>query len=188
MDETRMHVIEVDPPRIDVRRRLYFLALAVVAALLHNVVHEAIHYLAALSFGEGVQQFRLLTNGWGTSQVVYGTPVIERSGWHWLIIAWAPAAVTTAIGYVVFVNRKRFVSQLKPLNAQLWFVGVYFLLIDPLYFAVLSIPFGGDVGAVAAVGWSPWPARAVALLILLVNLRLFVKWRREAQAQPEQYV
>jgi len=30
-----------------IRKRLYFLVLATVALLLHNAVHESIHYLAA---------------------------------------------------------------------------------------------------------------------------------------------
>jgi hypothetical protein len=156
--------------------------------LLNNVIHESVPYLAALSLGEGVQEFRLLTNGWGTSQVIFSTPVAERSGWHWLVIAWAPAVVTTMIGYACYLSRKRLLSNLKLLNAQLWFVGVYFLLVDPFYFALLSILFGGDVEAVAAVGWSPWPVRLVALIILVLNARLFLNWLRESRAQPKRYV
>ena len=40
-------------------------------------------------------------------------------------------------------------------NARLWFSTAYFLLIDPICFAVLA-PFfgGGNVGAAATVGWS----------------------------------
>jgi hypothetical protein len=32
-------------------------------------------------------EFRLLTNGWGTSQVIFATPIEARSGLHWLVIA-----------------------------------------------------------------------------------------------------
>lgn len=183
-----MQANEAVPLQVGARRRLHFLPLAVIAALAHNFTHEAVHYLAALSFGEGVHEFRLLTNGWGTSQVVYATPILERSGWHWLVIAWAPAVLTTAIGYVFYLNRRRFIGRWKSLNAQFWFLGVYFLLLDPLYIGLLAMAFGGDVGAVAAVGWSPWPVHAVAIIVLLVNVRLFLNWRREAQAQPELYL
>lgn len=40
------------------RERLFFLPTAGMAALLHNVVHETTHYLAARLFGERVLEFR----------------------------------------------------------------------------------------------------------------------------------
>jgi hypothetical protein len=42
-----------------------------------------------------VLEFRFLTNGMLTSQVVYATPVDERVGAHWLAIAWMPAVLVT---------------------------------------------------------------------------------------------
>lgn len=170
-----------------IRKRLYFLVLATVALLLHNAVHESIHYLAALLLGEGVKEFRFLTNAWLTSQVIYAAPVAERSGAHWLVIAWAPAVITTLIGYVIYLNRERWLTRWPPLNTGLWYAGLFFLCLDPFYFAVLSIFFGGDVNAVAAVGWSPWPVRLVALMLLVFNARLMLNWRREAQAAPKRY-
>jgi hypothetical protein len=46
---------------------------------------------------------------------------------------------------------------------------------------------GGDVNAVAAVGWSPWPVRLMAFVVLAFNVRLMLNWRREAQAAPGRY-
>jgi hypothetical protein len=55
-----------------------------------------------------------------------------------------------------------------------------------LYFGILSLVVGGtDVDAVAAVGWSPWPVRLVALAILAGNARLMVRWWKEARARSE---
>ncbi|MGD1993677.1 MAG: hypothetical protein PVI59_10825 [Anaerolineae bacterium] len=79
----------------DFRKRLYFLGPAVLAALLQHTIHESIHYVAALLLGEPVLEFRFLTNGMLTSQVVYATPVDERVGAHWLAIAWMPAVLVT---------------------------------------------------------------------------------------------
>jgi len=70
------------------------------------------------------------------------------------------------------------------LNTVLWYAGGFFLCLDPFYFAVLSIFFGGDVNAVAVVGW---PVRLVAFVVLIFNARLTLNWRREAQVAPEQY-
>jgi hypothetical protein len=170
------------------RRRLYFLLPAALAVLAHNVVHESLHLAAARLLGEGVLEFRLLTNGWGTSQVIFATPVDERTGWTWLVIAWLPAVVTTLIGCALYLSRHRLVTRVKVVNALLWFLGVFFLLVDPLYFAVLSMLVGGDIEAVAAVGWSAWPVRAVAAGVLLVTTRLFLTWRAESRAAPWRYV
>lgn len=169
------------------RRRAYFLLPAAVAALVHNAFHELVHLAAARSLGERVLEFRLLTNGWGTSQVVFATPVDERSGAAWLVIAWAPAVLTTLVGYALYLARDRLLGPVKLLNVQLWFLGVIFLLLDPLYLGVLSLVVDGDIGAVAAVGWSPWPVRLIAILVLLANLRLFLNWRRESTAQSHRY-
>lgn len=92
------------------RKRLYFLIPAALAALLQHTIHESTHYLAARLVGETVIAFRFLTNGWLTSRVLYATPIAERSGVHWLIIAWAPAVVTTSIGYGLYLSRRRWLT------------------------------------------------------------------------------
>ena len=173
---------------MDLRKRLYFILPFIVAAALHNVLHESVHYLAARMLGEAVLEFRLFTNGWGTSQVIWATPVAQRTGVHWLPIAWSPAVATVLVGYLLYANRVRWLSRWPLLNATLWYAGLFFLCLDPFYFAILSLFLGSDVDAVAAVGWSPWPVRAVALAILVVNARLMWQWRRESQTQPERYL
>jgi hypothetical protein len=173
----------------DVRKRLYFLVPAVVAALLQHTLHETIHYLAARLLNVGVLEFRFLTNGLLTSQVVYATPVAERSGAQWLVIGWAPAVVTTLVGYLLYLTRRRWLTGVPLLNAGLWFATAYFLIVDPLYFALLS-PFfgGGDVAAAAAVGWPRWPVHVLAGMALILNLWLVRNLRREGKAQPERYL
>ncbi|MBC7264605.1 MAG: hypothetical protein H5T64_09680 [Chloroflexi bacterium] len=173
---------------MNLQKRLYFLLPAVTAALLHNIIHESVHYLAARLLGEGVKEFRFLTNGWGSSQVIYATPAAERIGAHWLVIAWGPAVVTTLIGYLLYLKREEWLTRWPLINATLWYAGLFFLCLDPFYFALLSLFFGGDVNAVDAVGWSPWPVRLVALGIFIFNARLMVRWQREARARPERYV
>ena len=170
----------------DLKRRLYLFIPAIVAVLLHNAIHESVHYLAARLWGEDVLEFRFLTNGWGTSQVIYATPVAERVGPQWLAIAWSPAVVTVLIGYAIYLNWRRWWSHRRWANLLLWYGGLVFLCLDPLYCGILSLVVGGtDVDAVAAVGWSPWPVRLVALAILAGNARLMVRWWKEARARSE---
>ena len=63
-------------------------------------------------------------------------------------------------------------------------------VVDPFYFAVLSVFVGGwgDVGAVKVVGWSPWSVRLVALIVLIFNSVLLLRWRREASERPGMYL
>jgi len=173
----------------DIRKRLYFLLPALLTALLQHTVHESAHFLLARLFGMEVIEFRFLTNGMFTSRVIYATPVAERTGAHWLAIAWGPAVLTTFIGYVLYLTRRRWLTDVPLLNAGLWFATVYFLVVDTLYFAVLA-PFfgGGDVGAAAAVGWPRWPVHLVAGLVLLFNLWLVYRLRQESKTQPERYL
>lgn len=172
-----------------VRKRLFFLVPAILAALVQHTIHETSHFVAARFANVEVLEFRFLTNGWLTSQVIYATPVAERSGLHWLVIAWAPAVITSLIGYALYLTRRRWLTGIPLLNAGLWFATAYFLLIDPLYFAVLA-PFfgGGDVAAAAAVGWPRWPVHLLAGLVLVVNGYLVYRLRQESKAQPEKYL
>ena len=105
----------------DVRKRIYFLVPAILAALLQHTIHEGTHYVAARLLDVQVLEFRFLTNGALTSQVIYATPVAERTGAHWLVIAWAPAIVTTLIGYTLYLARDRWLTGVPLLNAGLWY-------------------------------------------------------------------
>jgi hypothetical protein len=163
-------------------RRLRYLVLAAPIVVGHNLIHEATHYLAALAFGEGVLEFRFLSNGLGTSQVVFASPVAARTGWHWLVIAWAPSVVTTLIGYALYAGRTRpHRNRLVALCAL--YAGFFFLLLDPFYLSVLSLLVGGDIGAASAAGWPLWPVRAAALLVLILNVCLVRRWLEEHGAQ-----
>jgi len=102
---------------LNIRQRLYFFVPALVAALVQHTLHETIHFVAARLLGEPVAAFRLLTNGWFTSQVVYATPVTERVGAHWLVIAWTPALITTLIGYGLYLLRSYWLTHMPLLNA-----------------------------------------------------------------------
>jgi len=168
-------------------KRLLFLAMAGLAAVLQNLVHELAHLAAALFFGVPVLEFRFLTNGWGTSQVIFETPLAERTGWQWLVIALLPSALTVLLGYLIYLNRNRWLTRIPLVNLLLWYVGVFFLFVDPLYIGGLSFSLGGDVNVLTAFHLSPWIARLPALFLLLVNCRLILRWRAEARTVNAQY-
>ncbi|MEW5762336.1 MAG: hypothetical protein AB1776_03935 [Bacillota bacterium] len=161
-------------------RRWWLILIWVAVVLAQNLVHEAVHCGTAILTGEPIAEFRLFTNGFGTSQVVYVTPVADRVGAHWLLIAWLPAVVTVLLGYLVYFGRHRLVRPGRPvLSVTAWYAGLVLLLLDPFYFAVISVFTGGDPSAAQAVGWSPWPVRVVALAVFAANLVLVLRWARE---------
>lgn len=162
------------------RRYLLYLGVAVPAALCHNLVHEAVHYVAATACGEGVTGFRFLTNGWGTSQVVFSVPVEQRVGAHWLLVAWAPSIVTTLVGYGLYALREAIGRHPISRRASLY-VGFFFLLLDPFYMSLLSVIVGGDIEAAAAVGLPMWPVQAAAASVLVFNWILFARWQMDVQ-------
>ncbi|MFP3897019.1 MAG: hypothetical protein ACLFV5_09345 [Anaerolineales bacterium] len=99
---------------IDIGKRLRFLVPALLAYLVHHTLHETIHYVMAVLFKEPVEAFHFLTHGRLTSRMVYATPVSERDAPYWLIIAWAPAVVTTLVGWVLYATRMRWLSRWSP--------------------------------------------------------------------------
>jgi len=165
-------------------RYVKYLAVAVPVVLCHNLIHEAMHYIAAVVCGEPVEALRFLTNGWGTSQVVFGTPVDQRAGAHWLVIAWVPSVVTTSVGYGLYALRG--LGMAKPTLRRAWLdAGFVFLLLDPFYMSVLSVAVGGDTEASAAVGMAQWPVVTVAAGVMIANSLLYVRWQRELDGSHE---
>lgn len=154
---SKQNILEKEMLKTILNRLYVYIPLALVAVF-QNTIHESLHYVSARMFGENVLEFRLLTNGWLTSQVIYATPMEERTGVYWLVIAWLPAIVTTLIGFVVYFNRTRWLTRWAPVNLIIWYVGALFMTIDPIYFGVVSWFMNrSDVNAAEIVGWSPIP-------------------------------
>lgn len=169
-------------------KRLYLYAVLIFAALLQNVVHEGVHFVSARLFGEQVLEFRLFTNGWGSSQVVYATPVAQRTGAHWLLIAWLPAVVTVLIGFLIYAFRNKLLTKSPVVNLVVWYLGVMFMVIDPLYFGVLSwFMQGSDVNAAEIMGWPVWPFRILGLAVLAIGIVITLRWRTESREHVEDY-
>lgn len=168
--------------------RLYVYIPLALVAVLQNTVHESIHYVTARMFGEKILEFHLLTNGWLTSQVIYAAPMEQRTEAYWLWIAWLPAIITTLIGFVVYANRSRLITRWPPLNLGIWYVGVLFMTIDPVYFGILSwFMERSDVNAAEILGWSAVPFQITALLVSIFAIKLVLNWRQEARTDSRRY-
>lgn len=171
-----------------IRNRIYVYIPLILVALFHNVMHESFHFLFASLFGEKVLEFCILTNGWGSSQVIFATPIESRIGLYWLVIAWAPAMLTTLAGYLVYWKRDLLITAKPLVNLFTWYFGALFMTIDPLYIGVFSwfIP-GTDVEVAALLSLPAWPFRMAALVVFIFNLTLVYRWRSEARANLDLY-
>jgi hypothetical protein len=151
------------------RNFLHFLLVVLLLA----VVHEGAHALTARLYGE---YEALHARPFGL-EVTYVTPVAERQGLQWAIIAGSGNALTILIGYALFVGRRRIASipNLHVRGFGYWST-VLFLLVDPLNLAIGPFLYGGDAGGIAAgLEVSRIVVQAILLVILLLNRELVVQ-------------
>lgn len=170
------------------KRSLYIYATLAIVAIFQNLVHEGAHFLLARLMGVEVLEFRFMTNGFLTSQVIYADPVATRTGAHWLLIGLGPSVITVLIGYTVYLLRKRLLTAFPPANLAVWYLGALFMTIDPLYIGLASwLMQGSDVNAMSAVGLPAWPMRIVAMALAALGTWLVLRWRTEARENVERY-
>lgn len=153
-----------------VRVTLAFLAAAVV----WGVIHEGIHILVAMFYGE----FARVAVVDFLPQVVYETPVDARgSELKWTLIAGLPSISTVFLGYGMLAARNRIQSAFSGLTvAVLYWTTVVLLLLDPANLAFGPFVFGGDaIGIAWGLDVPVIVVQGVAGLVLLVNREFIVR-------------
>lgn len=173
---------------MNIKRSLYIYITLAIVAIFQNLVHEGAHYFLARLMGVAVQEFRFMTNGFLTSQVIYADPVATRTGAHWLLIGLGPTVITVLIGYTVYLLRKHLLTSSPPANLAIWYLGALFMTIDPVYIGFLSwFMQGSDVNAMSVVGLPVWPVRIVGMALAALGTWLVIRWRTEARQNVERY-
>jgi len=145
--------------------------LAVATALF---LHEALHALLAALWGE-LADVRAVMGLF--PEVVYGTPVSDRQGSHWAVIAGSPSLATVALGYSLLALRgpiSRLPHGLR--RSFLFYLTLICLVMDPLNLFVGPFVYGGDAEGIAAglgirVEW----VQGGALLLLLAGRELVAR-------------
>jgi len=149
-----------------VKRWLAFLlAWAVLAA-----IHEGTHALTAAWYGV-FESFGVTPFGF---EVRFLTPVHERSGVHWGVIAGASNLVTVAMGYLLlFLGRGWAHLRGSFATASVFYLTLLALLADPLNLSIGPFLYGGDANGIAA-GFcvDRYVVQGVALVLLLTNREL----------------
>jgi hypothetical protein len=143
------------------------------------LLHEGGHALLGALWGETVGWRAHL---WGLAgfEVLFGTPVEERAGFHWAVISGGPNVLTVLAGYGLLAFRTRLRGPRGPATRFPRMLGywatLFLLLLDPINLSMGPFLYGGDAHGVAAgFGVPVLVVQAVALGVLLVNRELVVR-------------
>ncbi len=143
----------------------FFLALLVWA-----IVHEGAHALVAYHYGE-FEGFYVRPFG---LEVVFETPVEERSGLRWAFISGGANLLTILLGYLlaVYAGRLAIVS-CAWLRGSAYYLTLLCLLLDPLNLSIGPFLYGGDANGIAVgLDTSRHLIQAVSFLLLFANREL----------------
>ena len=142
----------------------------IIAVITFFVLHEGLHALTALPFGE-YEAFHIRPLGF---EVTFNTPVPERSGWHWALISGASNLATILMGYLLLGFGKR-INQLDNiiLKAALYYLTFLGLSLDPLNLSIGPLLYGGDANGIAfGLGIPRWIIQGIFLAIFFLNREL----------------
>jgi hypothetical protein len=148
------------------RRWMAFL----VAVVIFFALHEGAHVLTSAIFAE-YQAFHVRPLG---LEVVFKTPVSERSGIQWAIISGASNLLTLFTGYAFLMLGGRFAgSRNMFIKGFICYLTLISLLFDPLNLSIGPFIYGGDANGIAVgLGISRYVVQAVFLVVLLANREL----------------
>lgn len=154
------------------KRTLRKYLMLLLAAAVFAVVHESIHILAAVAFGE-FKEFHLKPYGF---EVEFKTPVSERAGAKWGIISGSSSFITITIGYIMFSLRRRMIN-LQNTNLYIleYWLTLSFLLLDPANLSIGPFIYGGDVNGIAVgFGLNQYIIQTTFFVLFLLNRELVV--------------
>jgi len=144
-----------------------------ITIIIFMLIHEGTHGLVALLFDE----YKTFKVNWYGPEVIFKTPVFERSGIKWGLISGISNLLTLAVGYTAFIKRKQ-IAGLGNSYFRLigyWFIFV-FLLFDPVNLSILPFIFNGDVGGIAeGFGIDRYLVQGIFFSVLFLNRELIVR-------------
>jgi hypothetical protein len=145
----------------------------ITAIVVFAFVHEGIHALLAMIFGE-YQSFRVHPYG---LEVIYKTVVAEREGIKWGFISGISNISTLFLGYCLFLIRTKAGSlQSRFLRNLGYWTTIFFMLGDPFNLSIGPFIYGGDIGGlVAGFGISKYLLQGFFFMLLLFNRELIAQ-------------
>lgn len=151
-----------------IRRYVYFF----LAGLTHIIIHEGIHLIQAHIYGV-YQGIRILPLG---VEVLITQP-LTIGGVKLALFSGLSSIGTITIGYILLILSPKIIKlNIQTVKNYLYYVTLIFLLLDPLYIALLSFFVGGDINGIAfGLNISHISIRIVFSLIFVSNLYLVCK-------------
>lgn len=135
-----------------------------------TVIHEGAHVLIASTFNE-YNGFYVRPIGF---EVVFKTPVEQRSGIRWALISGGANLLTVVVGYILFACR-RTLSRIKSryLRLAAFYSTVLFMLLDPLNLSLGPFLYGGDaIGLAVGLKMPRMLVQTMAFSLFLFNREL----------------
>ena len=140
------------------------------AALVLATVHEGMHALMAIPYGE-YDAFRIKPIGF---EVQYRTPVDGRGGIHWALISGAGNLVTILMGYLLLLIGES-LARLRSsfLRAAFFYLTLISLMTDPLNLSIGPFIYGGDANGIAiGLAINRYVIQSIFLVVFFVNREL----------------
>lgn len=141
-----------------------------MALVLYIVIHEGTHALLAMHFDE-YKDIHIRLYG---VEVEYKTPVDQRVGLKWGFISGVSNSLTLAIGYVLFLSRKKLHDiRIEARGWLLFYIAIVFMLADAFNLSIGPLIYGGDIGGIVE-GFSVnrYFIQTVFLAVLMLNREL----------------
>jgi len=145
----------------------------IMALITYLIIHEGLHALLAMPFGE-FKTFQIHPLG---IEVIYQTPVAEREGIKWGFISGVSNVVTLSLGYLLLFYRLKIAGLQNKFYRGLgfWLV-VIFMLADAINLSVAPFIVGGDIGGVVkGFGVNQYLVQIVFFAIFLINRELIAQ-------------
>jgi len=142
----------------------------ILALIVFAIIHEGLHAVIAYAYGEyagfHVKPFGL--------EVIYTTPVEERSGLRWGFISGVSNIATVLMGYLLFAFIDRYQKHPNDyIRSFSYWLMIYLLILDPLNISVGPLIYGGDANGIA-VGFAVnrWLVQGIFFIFFILNREL----------------
>jgi len=138
-----------------------------LAVVIFFTIHEGLHALIAGIYGE-YEAFIVKPLGF---EVIFRTPVVERTGIKWAFISGISNLTTLLLGYLLLILGQKIARfQGVLLKASIYYLTVLSLLLDAFNLSIGPFIYGGDANGIAVgLGINRYLIQAIFFLIFLAN-------------------
>lgn len=142
----------------------------ILALIVFAIIHEGLHIVIAYIYGEyagfHVKPFGL--------EVIFTTPVEERSGLRWGFISGVSNIATVILGYIVFPFINRFQKHPNDyIRSFYYWLIIFFLLLDPINISIGPLIYSGDANGIAVgFGVNRCLVQSIFFILFILNREL----------------